>query len=111
MPRIEQVVPILRVGDVTASIAYHRERLGFEQTFGYGDPPGFGGAERDGVEIFFCRRGQGHPGTWVSVWVDTATHQLRVGGREMRVGDPDGHRLRFSMVTDQPADGVPFVED
>jgi uncharacterized glyoxalase superfamily protein PhnB len=33
------------------------------------------------------------------------------GVREMRVGDPDGHRLRFSMATDEPADGIPFAED
>ena len=43
--------------DVTASVAYYRERLGFETVFTYGDPPGFGGVQRDGVEIFFCREG------------------------------------------------------
>jgi hypothetical protein len=29
----------------------------------------------------------------------------------MRIGDPDGHRLRVSMATDERADGIPFVED
>jgi uncharacterized glyoxalase superfamily protein PhnB len=128
MPKIEHVVPILRVEDVAASIAYYGERLGFEQTFSYGDPPVFGGAARDGVEIFFCRQGQGNPGTWMSLWVDDVDALYRDfrergadirqpptnfewGVREMRVGDPDGHRLRVSMATDQPADGVPFVED
>ena len=33
------------------------------------------------------------------------------GVREMNVGDPDGHRLRFSAGTDQPGDGVPLRED
>ena len=28
----------------------------------------------------------------------------------MNVGDPDDHRLRFSMATDAPADGVPLRE-
>lgn len=113
---------------MTASVAYYRERLGFEPTFAYGDPPGFGGVQRDGVEVFFCREGQGNPGTWMSLWVDDvdALHEefrqrgaeirqppttFDWGVREMNVGDPDGHRLRFSMPTRGPSDGVPFRED
>jgi hypothetical protein len=30
--------------------------------------------------------------------------------REMNVADPDGHRIRFGMGTDQPSDGVPLAE-
>ena len=128
MPKIDRATPILRVADVTASVAYYRERLGFETTFTYGDPPGFGGVQRDGVEVFLCREGQGNPGTWMSLWVDDvdALHdefrergaEIRQppttfdwGVREMNVGDPDGHRLRFSMPTRGPADGVPLRED
>jgi hypothetical protein len=36
MPKLEYVTPILCVADVTASIAYYRERLGFETTFTLG---------------------------------------------------------------------------
>jgi hypothetical protein len=28
----------------------------------------------------------------------------------MNVADPDGHRIRFGMGTDQPSDGVPLAE-
>jgi catechol 2,3-dioxygenase-like lactoylglutathione lyase family enzyme len=33
------------------------------------------------------------------------------GVREMNVADPDGHRIRFGMGTDQPGDGVPLATD
>jgi catechol 2,3-dioxygenase-like lactoylglutathione lyase family enzyme len=39
MPKLDRATPILRVADVTASVAYYRERLGFDPTFTYGDPP------------------------------------------------------------------------
>ena len=126
MPKFQQVVPILCVRDVRASIAYYTERLAFAKSWCWGDPATFGGVSRDGVEIF-CRDCQGSPGTWVSVWLDDvdAFHEELVdrgadirqpptnfewGVREMNVGDPDGHRLRFSMSTDQPGDGIPFPE-
>ena len=128
MPKLEYVTPILRVADVAASIGYYRERLGFETTFTWGDPPGFAGVQRDAVEVMFCREGQGNPGTWMSLWVDDvdALHEeLRERGaeirqppttmdwgvREMNVGDLDGHRLRFSTATDLPSDGVALRED
>jgi uncharacterized glyoxalase superfamily protein PhnB len=128
MPKLAYVTPILCVSDVTASIAYYRERLGFETTFTWGEPPGFGGVRRDGVEVMFCREGQGNPGTWMSLWVDDVDalyEELRERGaeirqppttfdwgvRELNVGDPDGHRLRFSMPTDRPPDGVQLRED
>jgi uncharacterized glyoxalase superfamily protein PhnB len=127
MAKLEQVTPILRVADVTTSIAYYCDRLGFETSFTYGDPPTFAGVRRDAVEVFLCKDGQGNPGTWMSLWVDDvdALHgELRRRGadirqpptnfdwgvREMNVGDPDDHRLRFSMATDEPADGVPLIE-
>jgi hypothetical protein len=91
MPKLEYVTPILCVADVTASIAYYRERLGFETTFTWGEPATFGGVRRDGVEVMFCHEGQGHPGTWMS--------------------DPDGHRLRFSMASDLAPDGVDLRVD
>ena len=33
------------------------------------------------------------------------------GVREMNVADPDGHRIRFSTPTDQPADDAPLFEE
>jgi uncharacterized glyoxalase superfamily protein PhnB len=127
MPKFEQVTPILCVHDVDASIAYYTETLGFTDHWCWGDPTAFGGVRRDGFEIFFCKDGQGSPGTWMSIWVDDvdAFHQdLQARGadirqpptnfdwgvRELNVADPDGHRIRFSMQTDQPGDGVPLAD-
>jgi predicted enzyme related to lactoylglutathione lyase len=126
VPRFEQVTPILCVRDVRASLAYYMDKLGFTDCWSWDDPPTFGGARRDGFEIQFCKDGQGSPGTWMSVWVDDvdALHaelsergadirqpptNFEWGVREMNVADPDGHRLRFGMGTDQPADGVPLA--
>jgi uncharacterized glyoxalase superfamily protein PhnB len=82
---------------------------------------------RDDLEIQFCKDGQGCPGTWISIWVDDvdgfyedmkrrganirqAPTNFEWGVREKNVEDLDGHRLRFGMATDQPADGVPLAE-
>ena len=128
MAKMKSVTPILSVNDVPASIAYYAEKLGFAKCFDWGQPVTFGAVSRDGVEIFLCKAAQGHPGTWMSIWVDDvdALHEefkLRGatirqpptnfpwGVREMNVQDPDGHRLRFSAASDQPGDGVPLCED
>jgi catechol 2,3-dioxygenase-like lactoylglutathione lyase family enzyme len=128
MPKFEQVTPIFRVRDVDASIAYYTEKLGFDDQWCWGEPSAFGGVRRDGFEIQFCKDGQGGPGTWMSIWVDDvdALYQdfqargadirqpptnFDWGVREMNVADPDGHRIRFGMGTDQPGDGVPLAAD
>jgi uncharacterized glyoxalase superfamily protein PhnB len=128
LPTFEQITPILRVRDVEASIAYYMERLGFTDCWRFGRPPTFGGARRDGLEVQFCKDCQGGPGTWMSIWVDDvdALHaeleargadirqpptNFEWGVREMNVRDPDGHRVRFGMATDQPSDGVAFPDD
>jgi uncharacterized glyoxalase superfamily protein PhnB len=127
VPKFEQITPILRVRDVEASIAYYTERLGFTDCWQFGEPPSFGGASRDGLEVQFCRDCQGSPGTWLSIWVDDvdALHaelagrgadivqpptNFEWGVREMNVRDPDGHRIRFGMGTDRPSDGIPFPD-
>ena len=53
VPKFEQITPILRVRDVEASIAYYTERLGFTDCWQFGEPPSFGGASRDGLEVQF----------------------------------------------------------
>ena len=125
MSRAEYVVPILRVADVAASIAYYRERLGFESDWRWGDPPGC--VRRDAIELFFCKECQGAPGTWMSIWVDDVDamyEELRQRGaeivqpptnfewgvREMNVQDLDGHRLRLGSDATGPADEVHLAE-
>ena len=105
-------VPILYSSDIPRSIAYYTEVLGFENKWEWNSPPTFGGVRRDHVEIFFCKDGQGNPGTWLSIFVqDTDEYYKEIkakgatvieppqtyewGVREMLVQDPDGHRIRF----------------
>ena len=105
-------IPILYSADVVRSINYYTKILGFENSWNWGSPPTFGGVSRDSVQIFFCEKGQGNPGTWLSVFVDnvdefyeilktkgaailSAPENMEWGVREMLVEDPDGHKIRF----------------
>jgi uncharacterized glyoxalase superfamily protein PhnB/GNAT superfamily N-acetyltransferase len=105
-------VPILYSSDVTKSIAYYMDVLGFEHKWEWGNPVTFGGISKDGVEIFFCKEGQGHPGTWLSIFIQDVDEYYETikakgakiitppttyewGVREMLVEDPDGHKMRF----------------
>lgn len=123
MATFEATNPILCVRDVTASIDYYVERLGFSLQFSWGEdgePLSFAGVARDGFEVFLCLEGQGNPGTWFAVWVDDvdslhdeyvrrgadvrrAPVDLPWGVREMNVADPDGHRIRFSTSSGRHA--------
>ncbi|HET7900791.1 MAG TPA: glyoxalase superfamily protein [Candidatus Nanopelagicales bacterium] len=125
MATITATTPILCVRDVSASLDYYTDRLGFGTTFCWGEPVSFAGVARDGFKVFLCLDGQGRPGTWFSVWVDDvdelheeyvargadvrrAPIDLPWGVREMNVADPDGHRIRFSTSTGRDA---PPVDD
>ena len=110
--KFEKNVPILYSSDIAKSLAYYIDVLGFENKWGWEDPPTFGGVSKDCVEIFFCEKGQGSPGTWLSVFVDNVDEYyelIKAKGakilcppetmdwnvREMLVEDPDGHKIRF----------------
>src|SRR5258706_13467811 len=106
------VVPILYSADVAKSIEYYVEKLEFEEKWEWDTPPTFGGVSKGNVQIFFCKQGQGNPGTWLSVFVDDVDEfyeAVKAKGakilsepqtmewhvREMLVEDPDGHKIRF----------------
>jgi len=110
--QLECVVPILNVSDFEASVKYYLGKLGFRKAWEWGSPPTFGCVTRDKIEIFFCLRGQGQPGTWHSIFVndvDALYEELKQRGakivmpirdepwgvREFHVEDPDGHTYRF----------------
>ncbi len=105
----ERANPILRVEDMARSIRYYVEVLGFRNAeWGNGD---FTCVTRDSASIYLCQGDQGQPGTWVWVGVedvDALHEELKAAGAtvlqppenfswacEMKVGDPDGHVLRF----------------
>ena len=107
----KHAVPILYSSDVKRSLRFYTEVLGFESKWEWDDPPTFGGVSKNSVEIFFCKEGQGHPGTWLSIMIDnvdelferitekegkiiSAPENMEWGLREMVVEDPDGHRIR-----------------
>jgi ankyrin repeat protein len=125
--RFENMTPILNVKDVSASIDYYVEKLGFELRWDWGSPPGFACVGRDAVQIFLCRDAQGAPGTWIAIWVqdvDALYEDYKKSGaivrqkptnfpwgaREMNVQDLDGHRLRMSAGATGPSDGVDLDE-
>jgi predicted enzyme related to lactoylglutathione lyase len=105
----EHADPILSVGDMTRSLQYYVDILGFSNaTWGSDD---FTCVTRDGANIYLCEGDQGNPGTWVWIGVDDVDalyEEYKASGarilrppenfpwaREMKVGDPDGHVLRF----------------
>lgn len=115
-------VPILYSTDITRSIAYYVDVLGFEHKWEWDSPPTFGGVSKDGVELFFCKDGQGHPGTWLSIFIsDTDEYYETIkakgakiiqspqtyewGIREMLVEDPDGHKIRFGHAAARNRNG------
>ena len=120
--KVEQVVPILNVSDVEASVAWFG-RLGWEPGFQWrgteGGPVDFGAVVAGDLEIFLCRDGQGgrgDDGAWMSIWVDDvdALHERALAAgleithpptdepwnvREFHVRHPDGHVFRISRET------------
>jgi catechol 2,3-dioxygenase-like lactoylglutathione lyase family enzyme len=107
---VECIVPILRVGSLSASVRYYVEVLGFRLDWG-GEADSMASVSRDGHAIMLCQGAQGQPGTWIWIGVEDieplfAQYQ-RAGARflegptdrpwayEMQLLDPDGHVLRF----------------
>jgi catechol 2,3-dioxygenase-like lactoylglutathione lyase family enzyme len=107
--RFEHANPILNVASVARSVRYYVDVLGFTNAAWASDE--FTCVTRDGASIYLSQRSQGQPGTWVWLGVDDveALHdEYRQSGAtileppanfawacEMKVGDPDGHVLRF----------------
>jgi uncharacterized glyoxalase superfamily protein PhnB len=128
MTKFCSLIPILNVRHVPTSIAYYVGKLGFKKDWEWGTPPTFASVSRDDICVFFCRGAQGQSGTWMSIFVedvDALHEEYKISGatirqpptnfpwgvREMNIEDPDGHRIRMSMGTKAPADGVPLCED
>jgi catechol 2,3-dioxygenase-like lactoylglutathione lyase family enzyme len=111
------VVPILRVSDFDASVAYYVNNLGFRLDWASGR---FGSVSRGKASVMLCEGSQGCPGTWMWFAVSDADALLdelgergaRIrhppqnfpwGSRELHVFDPDGHVLRFASEAPEDA--------
>jgi catechol 2,3-dioxygenase-like lactoylglutathione lyase family enzyme len=93
MARLLAVHPVVEVGEMSRSIEWYREVIGFEIGFDDGgDPPGYVGLQRDGVEIHL----QSHPEPG---WAE--------GGRciyRFMVDDPDALLAEFRARSSAFAD-------
>ncbi|HVY71416.1 MAG TPA: bleomycin resistance family protein [Verrucomicrobiae bacterium] len=111
-PAASGLTPILRVRDFAEAMTYYTEKLLFRKLWEWGSPPGFGAVKFGEIEIFFCLNDQGHPGTWLCIFMDEVDeYHERIkalgaeiiqpptdepwGMREMLVRDPNQHMLRF----------------
>ncbi len=112
--KFEKSIPILYSKDVSKSIVFYTDKLGFDEKWEWDDPPTFGGVSKGEVEIFFSEKGQGNPGTWLFIVVDDVDEYyegIKTNGakivappnnrewnmRELVVEDPDGHIIRFGQ--------------
>jgi predicted lactoylglutathione lyase len=116
----ENSAPILNVADMARSVRYYVDVLGFTNADWGNDE--FTCVMRDRAAIYLCRGSQGQSSTWVWIGVEdvAALHEeYKASGAtirhppqnydwayEMKVGDPDGHVLRFGS---EPRTDMPFV--
>lgn len=108
----EEVVPILRVADATAAVAWYA-RLRFSQEWLHRFEPGlpaFVAIARGRVRIFLSEHtGDARPDTLLYLYVndvDAIAAEFGVAvedapwAREIELRDPDGNRLRIGTPTD-----------
>jgi hypothetical protein len=109
--------PILCVANVSRSVQYYQDALGFSNADWGGDD--FTCVSRDNASVYLSQGDQGQPGTWV--WIGVADVELlheeyKASGAfiihppenypwacEMKVRDLDGHVLRFGS---EPKEGA-----
>jgi len=113
-PSAQCLTPILYVRDFREATQYYTKKLLFDLRWQWGKPPSFGCVGLGNVEIFFCLKAQGHPGTWMSIFMhDVDDYFERIGKmgaevicgpkdypwgcREIQVRDPNQHVIRFSQ--------------
>lgn len=63
-------VPILRVNNLDDALEYYVKKLGFTERWRW---PSFASVGRGTATIFLCERGQGHAGTWISIFMKDVT--------------------------------------
>jgi uncharacterized glyoxalase superfamily protein PhnB len=119
-----QVIPILRVNDLSASLEYYVDKLGFEQHWTHGDPANFAAIGRDGIMIFLQQDPQAGGGPTVIYMVVPSVDALHDsiaqrgaeiveppqdrpwGMREMVVKDLDENQIRVGTMSGHATDPV-----
>jgi uncharacterized glyoxalase superfamily protein PhnB len=118
--KYQSAVPVIATADVRATIAYYEQVLGFSEHFIFGDPPVYGGVERDGVRLYITgddkmaaalKSSSLHPD--VFLWVHGVNglfeeHKRRGAkiveeisdrpwdARQYVIEDPNGYRLKIA---------------
>ncbi|MFK4727233.1 bleomycin resistance protein [Bradyrhizobium niftali] len=118
-PMMAGSATVFVVSDITASLAYYRDVLGFEVTFEYGQPPSYACLCRDEVGLHLLaaaatKRLPGQGGLCVFVrdvdriYAEVSGRGARLlnqpedrdyGMRDFDVVDADGNQLTFGMGT------------
>lgn len=118
-PQMVGAATVFVVSDITASVGYYRDTLGFTVTFQYGDPTFYACLCRDEVALHLLaahrtQRVPGNGGICVFVSDVDAVHtelaargakalkppqNYAYGMRDFDVIDPDGNQLTFGMET------------
>jgi len=108
----ECLKPILCVQDFRQVTDYYTKKLFFDLRWEWGTPPSFGCVGLGSVEVFFCLKAQGSPGTWLCIFMDDVDDyfaRIKKAGadviygpedepwglREIHVRDPNQHVIRF----------------
>ena len=122
--KVTQVIPILRVNDLAASLEYYVDKLGFEQHWTHGDPANFAAIGRDGIMIFLQQEPQAGGGPTVIYMVVPSVDELHDsiaqrgaeiveapqdrpwGMREMIVKDLDENQIRVGTMSGHATDPV-----
>jgi catechol 2,3-dioxygenase-like lactoylglutathione lyase family enzyme len=122
--QIQAIFPKFLVRDVSTSLAYYRDTLGFDVSGTFGDPVAFGIVERDGLGIHL-KLGKPRPRrsadeAWdayfevrgvdalhleflaKSAQIVRAPQHLPYGMKEFDVVDPDGYVLCFAEDLESP---------
>lgn len=107
----ECIIPILNVKNLSESIRFYTDTLGFKVDWGGEDGSTMASVSRDRCSIMLCEGSQGQPGTWIWIGVENISplyEEYKKKGihffeeptnypwaYEMRIADPNRHILRF----------------
>src|SRR5262249_46143286 len=114
---VERLIPIFKVTDLAAALAFYREVLDFTVAWQFGDPPFRAGVARDGFEIQLDAGGLGAVHGPATVYCHVRgiddffeacrrrgaplTRELAVrpwGVRDFQVVDPSGNQIGFAEL-------------
>ena len=124
--KYKNAVPVIATADVRATVTYYTNVLGFTEHFIFGDPPVYGGVERDGVLLYIAqdaelasalKRGTGlHPELFLWVHdIDAVFEEHKRRGakifedisdrawdaRQYVIEDPNGYHLKIAEPLDE----------